>query len=143
MKINLRKTVLLWVCLINASFLLAQTPTKIRSIREKMWGLEDADFKATAVPAKWKNESAVVLCRSFEYQVKKPAVASYVNENLYTRNRIKLQDQSAVNHYSEMSFQSSKFIPLNVFGAGDSKDVFMGIKVIKPNGKKKFPSVRP
>jgi len=137
MKSTLRKTALLWVCLINASFLLAQTPAKIKSIREKMWGLEDANFKATTVPDKWKKESAVVLCRSFEYQVKKPAIAGFVNENLYTRNRIKLQDQSAVNHYSEMSFQSSKFIPLNIFGAGDSKDVFMGVKVIKPNGTEK------
>ena len=121
MSLNPKKVVVLFVCLLlYVPVLLAQTPAKIKAVRDKMWGLEDADFKASLVPDKWKKESAVVLCRSFEYQVKKQAMANYVDENLYTRNRIKLLDQSAVNHYSEMSFQSSKFIQMSLFGAGDS-----------------------
>jgi hypothetical protein len=138
MRLTPKKVIVLFVyLLLYAPLVLAQTPSKIKAVRDKMWGLEDTDFKASLVPDKWKKESAVVLCRSFEYQVKKQAMTNYVDENLYTRNRIKLQDQSAVNRYSEMSFQSSKFIQMSVFGAGDSKDVFMGIKVIKPNGKEK------
>lgn len=114
-----------------------QTEARQKAIREKMWQGQDIDFKQTQVPDKWKNESAVILCRNMEYQVKKEVFLTYVYENLYTRNRIKLLDQAAVKEFSEMSFEASKNFVIDVFGSSNSADIFVGIKVIKPNGQER------
>lgn len=116
----------------------SQSEAKKKEVADKMWSILNADFTNTEVPDKWKNESAVILCRSFEYQVKKE-MSPYVLENLYTRYRIKLQDEAAVQEYSQMSFAASKFTkkPGYAWGAGDKQNIYVGIKIIKPNGKQK------
>jgi hypothetical protein len=114
-----------------------QTESEKRIVREKMWQLPDAGFTQTQVPDKWKNESAVVLYRSMEYEVKKEVFLNYVYENLYTRNRIKLLDQAAVKDFSEMSFDASTSQLMDAFGASNKVNVFVGIKVIKPGGQER------
>ncbi|MDJ1500100.1 hypothetical protein [Xanthocytophaga agilis] len=121
------------LCLVCSFTSWGQTQDKIRQIKEKMWALSDPGFKSTEVPDKWKNESAVILCRSMEYQVKKEVFIIALYENVYSRQRIKLQDAAAVKEYSELSFPASRREMSGVTTIA-SLSVYVGIKVIKSNG---------
>lgn len=128
---------LILICCLFSRAVFGQTESEKRIVREKMWQLPDAGFTQTQVPDKWKNESAVVLYRTMEYEVKKEVFLNYVYENLYTRNRIKLLDQAAVKDFSEMSFDASTSQLMDAFGASNKVNVFVGIKVIKPGGQER------
>lgn len=97
----------------------AQTP----SIGEK---IED-EFKVTAIPEKWKNESAVIIGMKEEYlfkrQVLKGRTTAGVNIKEYVHKRIKLQDKNAVEKFSTFYYVT--------IGADGKADY----KVIKPDGK--------
>ena len=97
----------------------SQTP----SIGEK---IED-EFKITAVPEKWKNESAVIIGMKEEYlfkrQVARGKTTAGVNIKEYVHKRIKLQDKNAVEKFSTFYY---------VTMGGDGKAEY---KVIKPDGK--------
>jgi hypothetical protein len=96
--------------------------------RARMWGSNDPDFAITTIPEKWKNESAVILCKSVHSDYKKQALAARVNYDYYMRQRIMVLDKSAVDAYTQISFDSpgSKQFSREGF--------FLGIKVIKPDG---------
>lgn len=100
----------------NAS---AQTP----SIGEKT---ED-EFSVTAIPEKWKNESAVIIGLKEEYlfkrQVTKGKTTAGVNIKEYVHKRIKLQDKNAVEKFSTFFY---------VTMGNDGKAIY---KVIKSDGK--------
>jgi hypothetical protein len=129
------KLILIFCLFSKAVF--GQTESEKRIVREKMWQLSDAGFTRTQAPDKWKNESAVVLYRTTEYEVKKEVFLNYVYENLYTRSRIKLLDQAAVQDFSEMSFDASTSQIMDAFGASNKVNIFVGIKVIKPGGQER------
>ena len=99
--------------------LTAQTP----SIGEK---IED-EFKVTAVPDKWKNESAVIIGMKEEYlfkrQVLRGKTTAGVNIKEYVHKRIKLQDKNAVEKFSTFYYVT--------MGADGKADY----KVIKSDGK--------
>ena len=101
----------------HASF--AQTP----AIGEK---LED-EFKVTAVPEKWKNESAVIIGMKEEYlfkrQVARGKTTAGVNIKEYVHKRVKLQDKNAVEKFSTFYY---------VTIGSDGKAEY---KVIKADGK--------
>ncbi len=99
-----------------------------------MWKSDDKDFQLTEVPGKWKNESAVILAKSMEYQVKKEVLLKILHENLYIHRRIKILDEAAVKEFSEISFESSQY---NMYQQGNQSEVFVGVKVVKSNGKEK------
>lgn len=99
-----------------------------KDARARMWGSNDPDFAITTLPEKWKNESAVILCKSVHSEYKKQALAARVNYDYYMRQRIMVLDKSAVDAYTQISFDppgSSQF---------SREGFFLGIKVIKPDG---------
>jgi Domain of Unknown Function with PDB structure (DUF3857) len=100
-------------------FSFSQTP----SIGEK---LED-EFKVTAIPEKWKNESAVIIGMKEEYlfkrQVTRGKTTAGVNIKEYVHKRIKLQDKNAVEKFSTFYY---------VTMGSDGKAEY---KVIKSDGK--------
>jgi hypothetical protein len=100
-------------------FSFSQTP----SVGEK---LED-EFKITAIPEKWKNESAVIIGMKEEYlfkrQVARGKTTAGVNIKEYVHKRIKLQDKNAVEKFSTFYY---------VTMGGDGKAEY---KVIKSDGK--------
>jgi len=116
--------------LVKAS--IAQPKTEYEKLKTLMWS--DPEFKETQVPDKWKNESAVILAKNYEYEVKKEVFANYVYENIYLHKRVKLNDKSAVNTYSELSFESD-YRNGFLFSTYEIKDISVGIKVVKPSGK--------
>jgi len=100
---------------------------ELAKIREEVYSSGDKDFDVTAIPDKWKNESAVILCQKLT-QIFDKTGANYgvgSNKGISTtetlRKRIKLLDKKAVDDFSEYYFQSTDNI---------------GVRIIKPNGSK-------
>lgn len=98
-----------------------------KKIRDEIFGANDPDFNITAAPENLKGEAAVILCQKltqvFDKQGADIGISS--NKSLSTtetlRKRIKLQDKSAVEAFSEFYFKSTKDI---------------GVMIVKPDGKK-------
>lgn len=84
----------------------------------EIFGEDDPDFAITAVPDKWKNESAVILCQKHTYVFDR--TGAHVTDKEVIRRRIKLQDKAAVDEFSEFYFISTKDI---------------GVQIVKANGK--------
>jgi len=112
---------------------MAQSDADYEKLKQAMWS--DPDFKVTETPDKWKDESAVILAKSYEYVVKKEVFLNYVYENIYLHKRVKLLDKSAVNEFSEFSFENDYRKSYSFLSPYEIKDISVGIKVIKPSGK--------
>ena len=69
--------------------------------------IED-EFKVTAVPDNWKNESAVIIGQRTEYLFSRPyaskSTVTVVRINEYVHKRIKLQDKNALEKFSTFYF---------------------------------------
>ncbi|WP_333820054.1 DUF3857 domain-containing protein [Ohtaekwangia sp.] len=130
------------LCLLAASGLQAQSSEIEKKIKEELWSTCPPEFKVTAVPEKWKDESAVVLAYHREYICDfttkvwgMGSVNRFYIEKLNYHYRIKLQDKAAVVDFSDIAFDNKK-IKSNLFGKASAYKV-IGIKVIKPNGTEK------
>lgn len=130
------KKILLGTCLILSLGISAQdddtfSPAKLEAIARNMkqvWDDADADFAVTGIPAKWHEESGVIIAQKTRFSFDKDANKLAVYE--ITRRRIKLNDRDAVNQYSSVYFR--------IGSAYDGA----GIKVIKANGSVQDVSLR-
>lgn len=107
------------------------SPSRLESIEKNMkliWNDADPDFSITNVPAKWDEESGVIIAQKTKFSFDKDATKLAVYE--ITRRRIRLNDRDAVKSYSSVYFR----IGSTYDGAG--------IKVIKSNGTVKDVSLR-
>jgi hypothetical protein len=88
--------------------------------------LED-EFKVTAIPEKWKNESAVIIGQRSEYLFTRAGygknTATVVKVNEYIHKRIKLQDKNALEKFSTFFYVTM------------GRDGKANYKVIKASGK--------
>lgn len=88
--------------------------------------IED-EFKTTAVPDKWKNESAVIIGQKTEYLFTRLAsgrnYTTIVRINEYIHKRIRLQDKNALEKFSTFNYVTM------------GKDGRAEYKIIKANGK--------
>lgn len=100
-------------------------------IKESFWGKSDPYGKTNTVPEKWKNESAIIIYKSENYNYHK--FGSSVTYTSSIRKRIKLQDQAAVQEFSEFSFKD-KFYSNKGYALRKGTNI-VGIKIIKPDGK--------
>ena len=85
---------------------------------------EEPEFKITAVPDKWKNESAVILAQKIDYAYVRKSMANVMTIKEYVRKRIKLQDKAALEYFSEFYYV--------LYG----KKTEVAYSVIKAGGKK-------
>jgi hypothetical protein len=86
----------------------------------------EEEFKATAVPDKWKTESAVIIGQKTEYLFTRLSLnkkSAVVRINEYVHKRIKLQDKNSLENFSTFYY--------NTMG----KDGSAEYKVIKSTGK--------
>lgn len=90
---------------------LAQAKNKV------VFGDNDEIFSNNSIPARWNNESAVILARKNTFRYYKEDASSYLEQT--ERNKIKLLDKAAVD-----SFSVFYFIPNNQ----------VGFKIIKKDG---------
>lgn len=104
---------------------------RAEEIRKEMWQTSDKDFYITDVPEKWATKSAVILAKLHRFEYRKKLVVAVVQENQYNHFRIKLLDKNAVNKYAEMSYDAD--VP--GYSASNGLHVYVGFKVIKPDGK--------
>lgn len=107
------------------------SPARLEAIARNMkpvWEDADPDFAVTTVPAKWKEESGVILIQKTRFSFDKDANKLAVYE--ITRRRILLNDRDAVNIYSSFYFR--------IGSANDGA----GIKIIKANGSVQDVSLR-
>ncbi len=99
------------------------------SIKMRMWESGDPDFEITEIPEKWKDEPAVILATSTEYEFKKQGMSSKINKDRYYRTRINILDKSALENFSEFAF----FDEQKDFSWSRDGN-FFGVKIIKPDG---------
>ena len=104
---------------------------KKAEIKELFWGKSDAYNQVTAVPEKWKNESAVIIYKSENYNYHKFGASITYTSSI--RKRIKLQDLAAVKEFSEFSFKNKFYSNKGYFYREGTN--FIGIKIVKPDGK--------
>jgi hypothetical protein len=112
-----------------------------KKIKAEIWDKAPAAFKATAVPQKWENESAVLLATSIDYHADFAtkmvglSVTQFYVEKVTSHHRVKLLDKAAVKEFSELSF-NEKYVNTNIFGKSSSYFI-IAVKVIKANGTEK------
>src|SRR4030095_6882284 len=85
------------------------------------------EFKVTAVPDKWKNESAVIIGQKTEYLFTRVAsgrsYSTVVRTNEYIHKRVKVQDKNALEKFSTFNYVTM------------GKDGSAEYKIVKANGK--------
>jgi hypothetical protein len=101
-------------------------------IKKEIWDGKDPAFNVTTVPEKYNNESAVIIAMKFsmgaEHSRKQEHLATTLHE------RIKIQDKSALEEYSEFNIQKLK---QNSWSRGYKLVSYMGIRIIKANGQQR------
>lgn len=100
-------------------------------IENRMWQSSNPEDTMMVIPGKWKDESAVILFKSESYEYKKQSMAAKVNDDFYFHQRIKLLDKAAITDFSEFTFGD---LDKAAYGR---QGVFMGVKVVKPDGSEK------
>lgn len=123
----MKKLVLILLLLSNSIF--AQDISK-EEIREIFWGKNDAFSEINTIPEKWKKESAVIICKSENYDYHNYRIN--VTFTYQIRKKIMLLDEAAVKEYSEFSFLD-KIYSTKGFVAREGANIF-DAKIIKPNG---------
>src|SRR4030095_1811940 len=87
----------------------------------------EEEFKVTAVPDKWKNESAVIIGQKTEYLFTRVAAgknySTVVRINEFIHKRIRLQDKNALEKFSTFYYATM------------GKDGSAEYKIIKASGK--------
>ena len=114
-----------------------------QKVRQEVWDNTPADFKKRTVPAKYKNESAVILSYYRELSTdyyRKATTELFVNLRLtrqidcedMERMLIQINDKKALKDYSEFSFltKSKKWQG----GYHHTTNTILGIRVLKKDG---------
>lgn len=120
---------------------------KASEIKKSIWEKQNPIFDSNTVPEKYNNESAVVLARSFDMQrisggkfkftIMAAGSIPQTNKTTIWREKIKINDKAALDDYSTLEYdkiidKSTSYFYLNF---KDKKEVFVGVKIIKPTGK--------
>src|SRR3954447_1288346 len=109
---------LLCLFVISTSNFFAQAPQLGASIED--------EFKVTAVPDKWKNESAVIIGQKTEYLFSRLSLnknSAVVRIHEYIHKRIRLQDKNSLEKFSTFYYVTM------------GKDGSADYKIVKANGK--------
>ena len=122
------KKLLPYLLFLICSFSYAQNKAEIK---EFFWGKNDDHKNTTAVPDKWKGESAVIIFKKDYYNFHK--FGKSVTYTSAVRKRIKLLDANAVQNFSEFSF-AERFYTNKGFSMKRGTTT-LGIKIVKSDGK--------
>src|ERR1700739_1393582 len=115
-------------------------------LQKQVWDNPINEFKSTSVPANLKNESAVVLARSYSLSRSSGGKFKFGHAITFTtrtskfgiyHERVKINDKSALEGFSTLEYQKilnqttssgfAKYLDVN--------NTYVGAKVIKPSGK--------
>lgn len=114
-------------------------------IRAQVWAWDKPEFKKRDIPAEYANMSKVVIARHTELAADSRSkfvtvgisfgMSKEMTITEIARDMIRLNDKSAVDEYSELSF--TKLQKISGFFAKDKIRTYIGVRVIKPNGSTK------
>ncbi len=120
---------------------------KAAEIRKTVWEKRDPIFDSNIVPENYAGESAVVLARSFDVQssantrfkfmVITAGVVAQSNKTTIYREKVKINDKVALEKFSTLEYEKiiDKTTSVYLISLKNKKEVFVGIKIIKPDGK--------
>ena len=117
----------------------------VEKVKEEVWGQELPQFKNRNVPAKYKNESAVILARYEEVIVDQKHKFSFlahdkfvkqINGTQIQRYLIQIKDKAALDKFSTFDFRTYNR-SYSYFGRDDHRTV-LGVKVIKADGTERI-----
>ena len=94
-------------------------------------GANDKDFEVMEAPAEWKDESAVILCQKTYISFLGDKRRRGTKTKGITRKRVLIQDQTALDDYSEYHYQSSDAVGLFIIKADGKKEEIDISKAIK------------
>jgi hypothetical protein len=115
-------------------------------VKKEVWSKDLPQFKTRQTPAKYKNESAVLLAVYEEVSVDQmhklslatsDGIVKQINSTHLMRFLVKIQDKSALNKYSTFDYQTYDRTYNAGFGMDDRRNV-LGLKIIKPDGTEKI-----
>lgn len=120
---------------------------KSEELKKTIWQSNNDIFSGNNVPDEFKTESAVVLARSFEMQRESSSkwkftglamanVGSTSKNSLY-REKIKINDKASLETFSKLEYEKviNKTQSLLFSSIKNKTEVFVGVKIIKPDGK--------
>jgi hypothetical protein len=110
-------------------------------LNEKIFGTPDPNFKDNVIPDQYKNESAVILAQKhsiesdsrYKFRVFGHSGVKYNFFDIF-RKKILINDQSALDEYSEINFTRLQSKTWSVIGKLKNY-TFINIQVIKPGGR--------
>lgn len=146
----MRSRFLLLACVLLTAKAFAQDnmpyADKAAQLQKSIWSTDEPEFKATAVPEKLKNESAVILARSFNSQTtttgklnffaSAPNSGAHLAKMNILHERVKINDKAALDEFSQLEYVTklnntiSPLIPK----FADIPNMYVGAKIIKPDG---------
>jgi len=111
-------------------------------IRNQVWAWDKAQFKVTDIPAQYAKASKVIIALHTELTAATKSRMTIlgigsVDKDLQlrevVREMVKLNDRTAVDEYSQLSF--TQFEKQSGFSHPDKATSYLGARVIKPDGK--------
>ncbi len=116
-----------------------------KEVREEVWKWKQPAFNNTNVPDKYNDASGIVIAQHHELELSAKNRFNWAgtNNDLTTgilfvkhtlRKRIKLNDKSSIEKYSELSFQEFIANQQYKFIATAAAMTVVGVRIIKPDG---------
>jgi len=112
------------------------------NMRKEVWGWNKPEFKVRTIPAEYASASKIVIARHMEINAdsKKRAKLTLMGVGAYrelmiteiAREAIKINDKSAISDYSEIAF--TQIVRSSGFFIRNSTNVYIGVRIIKPDG---------
>ena len=114
-------------------------------MRKEVWGWKKPEFAVRTIPAEYANASKIVIARHMEISAdsKKRAKLTMMGFGAYrelmlteiARELVKINDKAAVSDYSEIAF--TQIVKSSGFFITNTTNVYIGVRVIKPDGTMK------
>jgi len=115
------------------------------AIRKEVWGWKKPEFAVRTIPAEYSNASRIVIARHTEINADSKQKTAFYGLGFSSyrqlflteivREAIKINDKAAVSDYSEITF--TKMAKASGFFLNATTNVYIGVRVIKPDGSVK------
>ncbi|MFK7774436.1 MAG: DUF3857 domain-containing protein [Saprospiraceae bacterium] len=123
-------TLLFFLIILFPSYIFSQKNEALEYYKLVL-GEKDSDFEVMEAPIEWKDESAVILCQKTYISFLGDKRRKGTKTKGITRKRVLIQDQTALDDYSEYHYQSSDAVGLFIIKADGKKEEIDISKAVK------------
>ncbi|MDL2223620.1 DUF3857 domain-containing protein, partial [Bacteroidales bacterium OttesenSCG-928-M11] len=119
--------------------------SQAQRVRQKIWELNDPDFKNYTIPEKYNNESAVIIAKKEEIYTVGKLKSGYANKTVLNRDRnkklfytnfsrylVKINDKVALDEFGTIEYIENENIKIGYFSS--KMTMIVGARIIKPDG---------